>query len=293
MQGNATPYSAGLYNNNFVSIVYDKDGDTQYDDGNVSVKVESEDIDVNNIILESIALLDNNGAADRSTGFDLVGNFNALAAGETATVTFMYTVDDQESFGGEDDNHESSISEPKLVTITVTGTNDQPVIQAIDTRDALEDNLASKTYGTDTDVNLSQIAEDATEGSAYTFVLDTDSDDVLTFDWTFSSDDALPDAAAVIIDGVIVATFSTTDTSGTFSTADLSTLYDFTTGEHTITIVAVNNRLDDSTSPYSAVFTISNIQTDGVIISDDETDADKTFGNVTGRSEERRVGKEC
>lgn len=52
------------------------------------------------------------------------GNFDALAEGETATVTFQYVANDGKGFDGTDGINESSISEPKTVTLIVTGTND-------------------------------------------------------------------------------------------------------------------------------------------------------------------------
>lgn len=60
--------------------------------------------------------------------YTVQGNFNALAAGETATVTFQYVANDGRGFDGTDGINESSISAPATVTLTITGTNDQPVI---------------------------------------------------------------------------------------------------------------------------------------------------------------------
>ena len=60
-------------------------------------------------------------------GYTVNGNFDALAEGETATVTFQYVANDGKGFDGTDGINESSISEPKTVTLTVTGSNDAPV----------------------------------------------------------------------------------------------------------------------------------------------------------------------
>jgi len=54
-------------------------------------------------------------------GYTIEGGFDALAEGETATVTFSYTATD-------DSGTETDISEEKTVTLTVTGSNDQPVV---------------------------------------------------------------------------------------------------------------------------------------------------------------------
>ncbi len=62
---------------------------------------------------------------DAEGNYALTGNFNALATGESATVTFQYHVVDSSSTRT---NGESNTSEAKTVTMTITGTNDQPVI---------------------------------------------------------------------------------------------------------------------------------------------------------------------
>ncbi len=68
---------------------------------------------------------------DENTGaYSISGNFDALAEGEIATVTFQYVANDGKGFDGTDGINESSISAPKTVTLTVTGTNDAPTINA-------------------------------------------------------------------------------------------------------------------------------------------------------------------
>ncbi len=67
-------------------------------------------------------------SVDPDGHFTLNGDFNSLAAGETATVTFQYTANDGHGFDGTDGINESSISDPKTVTLTIIGTNDAPVI---------------------------------------------------------------------------------------------------------------------------------------------------------------------
>ncbi|MBO8087516.1 MAG: VCBS domain-containing protein [Marichromatium sp.] len=59
--------------------------------------------------------------------YTLTGDFNALAVGESATISFQYIADDGRGFDGTDGENESSISEPATVTLTITGTNDGPV----------------------------------------------------------------------------------------------------------------------------------------------------------------------
>ena len=65
--------------------------------------------------------------------YKVEGNFNYLGVGDTATVTFDYVANDNEN----DENGESSISEPKTITVLITGTNDRPTVDRIDGEDAL------------------------------------------------------------------------------------------------------------------------------------------------------------
>ncbi|QIR76842.1 beta strand repeat-containing protein [Sulfurospirillum diekertiae] len=63
--------------------------------------------------------------------YNINGNFTELAAGEKATVTFQYVADDGRGFNGADGINESSISAPKTITLTITGTNDQPIVSDV------------------------------------------------------------------------------------------------------------------------------------------------------------------
>ena len=97
----------------------------------IKVLVESDDIDPNKIDVKELVLTDNDGK-DSRTGFTLTGDFNALADGEEATVTFQYFADDLQGFGDNDQPHETSISEMRTVEMTITGTNDRPVVHNIE-----------------------------------------------------------------------------------------------------------------------------------------------------------------
>lgn len=63
--------------------------------------------------------------------YNIDGDFSKLAAGEKVTVTFQYVADDGEGFDGTDGVNENSVSEPKTITLTITGTNDQPVVENV------------------------------------------------------------------------------------------------------------------------------------------------------------------
>jgi len=68
---------------------------------------------------------------DEDTGaFKINGNFNALADGERATVTFYYYAVDNNEMEA-DGLNETSTSEPKMVTVIVIGTNDQPKVHNV------------------------------------------------------------------------------------------------------------------------------------------------------------------
>ncbi|OLO02562.1 Ig-like domain-containing protein, partial [Salinicola socius] len=79
--------------------------------------------------------------ADGSYSFTPGTDFDALAAGESRDVTFSYTATDND--GG--------VSEPKTVTITVTGTNDAPMAVA-DTQTTGENSVLSGQVPAATDV---------------------------------------------------------------------------------------------------------------------------------------------
>lgn len=90
--------------------------------------VISPDIDPAAITISSFELTNNahGDATPNSADFTIVGNFNALGAGETATLTFTYTATDDNVL----EIHPNE-SDPGTVTIVITGTNDQPVITDI------------------------------------------------------------------------------------------------------------------------------------------------------------------
>jgi len=266
----------------------------------VKMMIASEDVDVHNLDVTKLTFFNNNGA-DSQINFELEGDFNALGVGETATITFKYMANDRGGFGGghggggshdshdsHDDspaagpghepddgpsNDESSHSEPKLVTITIMGTNDQPVIENIETKHALERGLESVTYGGDRDIALDEISEDPQEGSALKVIVDTAAGETVAFDWNFTSGDWANDTAVVIIDGQIVGRVDTgnANTQGTFSHTFAEA------GEHTVTFVVVNDRFDDTGgSSWNAELDVAvNPNSEGVII-----DISR-YGNVT------------
>ncbi|EDZ61126.1 vcbs repeat domain protein, partial [Sulfurimonas gotlandica] len=106
--------------------------DSNVDDTHVfntsDLVVTSTDVDPSAITIDSFVLTNNDHGDDtpNSADFTIVGNFNALGAGETATLTFTYTATDDNPL-----TNQPNLSDPGTYTIVVTGTNDQPVITDI------------------------------------------------------------------------------------------------------------------------------------------------------------------
>ena len=71
-----------------------------------------------NVLGDSNAIVE----VEKDGSYSLKGDFNYLAVGETATVTFKYTAND----GTSDADGEPNVSEPATVTLTIVGTNDAP-----------------------------------------------------------------------------------------------------------------------------------------------------------------------
>ncbi|NOR58393.1 MAG: hypothetical protein GQ474_07710, partial [Sulfurimonas sp.] len=90
--------------------------------------VTSDDIDPSEISIDSFVLTNNEHGDDtpNSADFEIVGNFNALGAGETATLTFTYTATDDNVL-----TNQPNLSDPGTFTIVVTGTNDQTEVTDI------------------------------------------------------------------------------------------------------------------------------------------------------------------
>ncbi|MBP1682297.1 MAG: hypothetical protein H6Q35_2636 [Proteobacteria bacterium] len=127
-------------------------GDThtyaQYGD----VSLDSTDVDTTLITGVGVVI-------DPVTGqYTLSGNFNALGAGESVTITFQYTANDGHGFTGMDGVNASSTSEPATVTLVITGTNDKPVVQSVSISTTEADSGNNTVSGmlseiTDADVN--------------------------------------------------------------------------------------------------------------------------------------------
>ena len=97
----------------------------------LTTDVDTTDTHTFQIVENTVNITSNNGADINSIGLKVAvnedgsykvdGNFDALAQGEIATITFQYT-------GTDDSATDNAVSAEKRVTLTVTGSNDQPII---------------------------------------------------------------------------------------------------------------------------------------------------------------------
>jgi VCBS repeat-containing protein len=158
--------------------------------------VTSGDIDPTAISVTSFVLTNNEHGDDtpNSANFEIVGNFNALGAGESATLTFTYTATDDNPLVNQPNE-----SDPATYTIVVTGTNDQPVISAISVNGG---NVLFETHD-DTDVpNVEDTQEDVL--TTVTGVIDTVTDDDVNDTHTYELVDGTVMVNGVVIDSSMV-----------------------------------------------------------------------------------------
>ncbi len=148
----------------------------------------------------SAAVVTNLGVevTDPNTGaYKVTGDFNSLAVGETATVTFQYTANDGHGFDGTDGVNQSSISDPATVTLTITGTNDAPILSAQNitgsvTEDATNPTLTDSGNISFTDVDLSDThtvhvgTNPGNIGTLSAVVSESSNSSNGTVDWTYS-----------------------------------------------------------------------------------------------------------
>ncbi|WP_106746580.1 ExeM/NucH family extracellular endonuclease [Yoonia maritima] len=134
--------------------------------------------------------------------------FDALAHGETVTDTFTYTVDD--GFGGTD---------IATVTVTVTGTNDVPVLVVDDAAISMDEGVIDVAAG----IN----AQDADAGANLTYDLSGDDAALFTInadtgEISFASSPDFEAPADANADNVYEITITVTDEFGAADSADLS-----------------------------------------------------------------------
>ncbi len=123
---------------------------------------------------EIITLDDLNITVNPDGTYSVGGDFTELAAGETVTVNVEYYAVDNQGKDGTDGINETSESEHKTLSFTITGTNDQPVVDEV-TIDVLESELASNpdnqtlTISTDSQYALGNYVSDDDVNDTHTF----------------------------------------------------------------------------------------------------------------------------
>ncbi|MDD3325116.1 MAG: retention module-containing protein, partial [Sulfurospirillaceae bacterium] len=176
----------------------DNDGHNIFTGALLVTDLDESDTHTFSVVEDTLQITDDSGAGidtddiqvsvyeeEGTWNYRIEGNFTELAAGETSTVTFQYVADDGHGFDGTDGIHESSVSEPKTITVTITGTNDQPVVSDVNVNgngdgevvglDAI--NQVSYSYGlwdqvqifTATETHLSQIDVNIQDGDTGSF----------------------------------------------------------------------------------------------------------------------------
>jgi len=138
VEGNTTVYESADVATSIEDITTTFEGtlapvvDADTNDTSHTYALVDNSVSVNNTLITTLPTITVNSDGT----YSVEGDFNALAAGETVTVTFQYVANDGRGFDGSDGINESSISEPATVTLTITGTNDQPVVSDIDVSQA-------------------------------------------------------------------------------------------------------------------------------------------------------------
>ncbi|MCW8895093.1 VCBS domain-containing protein [Sulfurimonas sp.] len=276
-------YAANLLEDfvNTYNIIYETHDDTDVplvddttDDGNnvLTGELSVYDVDTNDthvfvvdeesitidspvdVTIESITLTDNayEDATPHSANYEIVGNFGALAAGETATVTVNYYAVDDSGVGTDPANpyDESDTSEPATITFTITGTNDQPIVSDINANGeevSLWSLVASgatlATIEALAEMGISNTGSSPTDGSAIKFTLTSAANETVSFNWDFfdaeNDSSYYNDFSFVVIDGVLTTLEDVFDTDVNGNTILSHT---FTTaGTHTITFGVMNS----------------------------------------------------
>lgn len=112
--------------NSFTNLALSVATDADAEDTDLTYHPYSQGVSTDNLLAKNLSVTVNLDGT-----FDLSGDFNALAAGEKATVSFQYYVDDNNGFNGLNGLDEQSASAPATASITVTGTNDLPTVKGI------------------------------------------------------------------------------------------------------------------------------------------------------------------
>ncbi|MEN8303319.1 MAG: VCBS domain-containing protein [Campylobacterota bacterium] len=128
---------------------------------------ENVDVSDENVVVTSVSISYNPDT--EAWEYTVVADANSLAVGETATITFDYRAIDDSGFGANSLPNEPSLSIPATITLTIMGTNDQPIVADVVVEDLVLEGVASGNMYTFTG-ELS--VEDADVTDTHTFHLD-------------------------------------------------------------------------------------------------------------------------
>jgi len=201
---------------NIIEIGYIDSNDASLnEDSTVQVEIIHSDVNISKLNIESIELF-NNDAVDRTSDFDIRGDFSALGAGETVTLRLQYVADDTNGFVNGELPDENSVSEPAFITVIITGTNDQPVVENVNIGMTLasQTNEFLGTYseaGEDSETfGKEQVSHTYNLGSEYagkTVTLEFDMTEYGTWDgdgtWN-EAHEATPEAFLAFVNGEVV-----------------------------------------------------------------------------------------
>ncbi|WP_433999109.1 VCBS domain-containing protein [Endozoicomonas sp.] len=210
-------------------------------------------------------------------------DFNALAEGETVTVSFNYTATD-------DSGTDSAASEEKTVTLTITGSNDQPVVEDVTLADLTEDGSLVVDDGQEAaqfEGSLSVTDEDTTDTHTFSLVAESVTTDdgeldvvdpvntavTINADGTYSIIN--PDFNALADGETVTVTFRyiATDDSGTDSAAS---------EEKTVTLTITGS----NDQPVVQNVTLADLTEDGSLIADDGQEAAQFEGSLSVTDED-------
>jgi uncharacterized protein len=129
------------------------------------------DFDGDTLSITSVDVLSELGAvisfSNGQITYNPAGNFDALKEGETATDTFSYTVDDGN--GG---------ASTATVAVTITGTNDAPVLQVASSVDYAENGTDVVAVASASDIDSDSVTFSLSGSDASLFTIDADTGEI-------------------------------------------------------------------------------------------------------------------
>lgn len=195
----------------------------------IDVLANDSDVDHNAVLHVSAASVPAGQGAvtinpDNTLAFDPGSDFDHLAQGASATVTITYTVADEH--GAED---------TKSVTVTITGTNDAPVVTSGAQAGSVQEDTTQSVSGQVTSTDVDHGATAAYSGNA-TGAYGSFAVDAATGAWTYTLDNAAHQDLAAGETHQEIFTVTVTDDQGATATQDVTVTI---TGTNDAPVIAV------------------------------------------------------